>query len=98
MEVRFHKRVQTDLNTILSRYYEFKDELGEDFYAEFIGGVKIASKNPRYYHFDDCGLRRCNLERFPFHFLYDVHDGTVRIWVLRHDKRKSTYGLKRFRR
>ena len=98
MEVRFHKTVQSDLNTILRRYYEIKNELGEDFYSEFIEGVKIASSNPRYYHFDDCGLRRCNLERFPFHFLYDIHEGTIRVWVLRHDRRKSTYGLKRFRR
>ena len=98
MEVRFHKRVQTDLNTSLSEYYDIKDELGEDFYTEFIDGVRIASINPRFYHFDASGLRRCNLEKFPFHFLYDVHAGSIRIWVLRHDRRKPSYGLKRFRK
>lgn len=97
MEVRFHKRVQFDLNTSLKEYYDIKRELGNDFYDEFIQRVKIASSNPRYYHFDDSGLRRCNLEKFPYHFLYDVYDKSIRIWVLRHDGRKPSYGLKRFR-
>ncbi len=96
MEVRFHKRVQSDLDEILEKYYAISDELGDDFFAEFQMGVEKASGNPMFFHFDESGLRRCNLDRFPYHFLYDVREQYVRIWVLRHDHRRPGYGTKRF--
>lgn len=72
MEVRFHKRVRADLDAILDKYYAVSLRLGDDFFAEFHIGVKKAVENPRFFHFDRSGLRRCNLDRFPYHFLYDV--------------------------
>ncbi len=96
-EVRFHRRVQTDLNEILRRYYEVSPQLGDDFFAEFQIGVGHVTENPRHFHFDRSGLRRCNLERFPYHFLYDIRGEYIRIWVLRHDRRNPNFGLKRFR-
>lgn len=98
MEVRFHRRVQADLNEILEKYYEVSDQLGEDFFAEFQIGVGRVAENPRRFHFDRSGLRRCNLERFPYHFLYDIRGVYVRIWVLRHDHRNPDFGLERFSR
>jgi hypothetical protein len=61
-------------------------------------GVRLAASQPSLYHFDALGLRRYNLNRFPYHFLYDVHDNCVRVWVLRHNKQKLKFGLKRFGR
>ena len=98
MEARFHKRVQSDLDEILKRYYRVSMQLGEDFFAEFQVGVRKAIENPKYFHFDRSGLRRCNLDRFPYHFLYDIRGEYVRVWVLRHDHRDPTMGLKRFSR
>ena len=95
---RFHKQVQSDLNKILKDYFDVSEALGDDFYREFMAGVEVASDNPTFFHFDLGGLRRCNLERFPFHFLYDIRDGQPRIWVLRHHSRKSSLGMRRFRR
>lgn len=97
MEVKFHRRVQLDLNRILSGYYDILDELGDDFYTEFTEGVKLVRSNPRFFHFDSSGLRRCDLQRFPYHFLYDIVGGEIRVWVLRHDKRSPRFGVKRFR-
>ena len=54
------------------------------------------SRTPRYFHFDRSGLRRCNLDRFPYHFLYDIRGEHIRIWVLRHNRRHPDFGLKRF--
>ncbi len=98
MEARFHKQVQSDLNEIIKEYSSVSDELSDDFYEEFMTGLKKASENPRFYHFDASGLRRCNLYRFPYHFLYDVREGVIRLWVLRHDKQKPSLGMKRFRK
>lgn len=96
MKARFHRQVQSDLNTILKHYYKASEGLGDDFYEEFMRCVRQAVSNPRFYHFDESNLRRCNLERFPHHFLYDIKEGIVRVWVLRHDHRRSSFGMKRF--
>lgn len=93
---RFHRRVQSDLNEILVRYRAVSEELEEDFFAEFRTGIQKASDNPRFFHFDPSGLRRCNFERFPYHFLYDIRGGEIRIWVVRHDHRNPRFGLRRF--
>lgn len=96
MRVRFHKLVQTDLDEILYTYGGISDPLANDFFAEFQEGLLKAAENPRFFHFDASGLRRCNLDRFPYHFLYDVREDYVRVWVLRHNRRNPKRGLKRF--
>ena len=98
MDAKFHRRVQADLDDILDGYYAVSDELGDDFYAELEGALNKAISNPTYHNFDRSGLRRCSLHRFPYHFLYDVRDSKIRVWVLRHDRRKPSFGLRRFKR
>ncbi len=98
MEVRFHRRVQIDLNEILEKYYLISDQLGDDFFAEFRIGIDKVISNPRFFHFDSSGLRRCNLDRFPHHFLYDIRNEVIRVWVVRHDQRNPRFGLRRFSR
>jgi len=97
VDVRFHRRVQSDLGDILEGYFAVSEELGYDFFAEFTAGVARACANPRFFHFEAGGLRRCNLERFPYHFLYDLYQGPVRIWVLRHDHGNQRAGTRSFR-
>ena len=97
MEIRFHRRLQHDLNEALGRYYEISEALGDDFFAEFQIGLAKLGKNPRFFHFDASGLRRCNLDRFPNRLLYDIRGAKVRVWVLRHDQRNPAFGTKRFR-
>lgn len=58
VELRFHRRVQADLNEILGKYYDISHQLGEDFFAEFQVGVSRVTENPRRHHFDRSGLRR----------------------------------------
>lgn len=96
VEARFHRRVQGDLDQILRRYREVSHQLREDFFAEFHIGVRKVVEKPGFFHFDRSGLRRYNLNRFPYHFLYDIRGEYVRIWVLRHDRRSPDFGLKRF--
>lgn len=98
MEARFHRQVQADMNKIIEHYSSVSIALSDDFYDEFMTGLKKAVANPRFYHFDASGLRRCNLYRFPYHFLYDIQAGIIRIWVLRHDKQKPSFGIRRFKK
>ena len=96
LEVRYHRLVQRDLNAAMSYYGEASDSLAGDFYKEFLTGINKVSANPKAFHFDLSGLRRCNLERFPYHFLYDLRVGHIRVWVLRYDRRKPSFGVSRF--
>jgi plasmid stabilization system protein ParE len=99
VSAKFHRRVQHDLDEILERYDSISEQLADDFFAEFQLGVEKATGNPRFFHHDASGLRRCNLDRFPYHFLYDIRscDCDIRIWVVRHNRRNPTFGLKRFK-
>lgn len=98
MEARFHRRVRLDLDETLAKYYDVSAALGDDFFAEFRIGVRKVCENPKFFHFDASGLRRCNLDRFPYHFLYDIREGCVRIWVVRHNLRNPAFGMGRFPR
>ena len=98
MEARFHKLVQADLNKILQDYSQISSQLEDDFYDEFMAEIGKAVANPQSNHFDACGLRRANFIRFPFHFLYDARCDSIRIWVLRHHRRKVSLGIRRFKR
>ena len=98
MEIRFHRRIQQDLDAILDRYHDVSTELADDFFAKFQSGLKRVERNPESCYFDRSGLRRCNLERFPYHFLYDLPKGYVRVWVLRYDRRQPGFGTRRFKR
>ena len=96
VEVRYHRKVQADLNTAISYYRGISEALADDFYEEFLAGIAKILENPKICHFGSCGLRRCNLGRFPYHFLYDLKPGYIRVWVLRHDRRKPSFGTSRF--
>lgn len=98
MELRYHRRVQADLNRILEELGSVSESLSDDFFAEFVAAVEKVGSNPRFFHFDSSGLRRCNLDRFPYHFLYDIRRDHIRVWVVRHDRRKPSLGLRRFTR
>lgn len=69
--------------------------LGDAFYTEFMAYVAFVFENPTRFHPSDGDLRRVNLGRFPYHFLYRIHGDTIRILVLRHHHRLPSYGLKR---
>ncbi len=54
-----------------------------------------AAQRPDRYHLFKGDLRRANLKRFPYHFLYRVVGDCVRILVVRHHRRDPGYGLER---
>jgi len=96
MNLIYHRGVQGDVATVL-RYY---DEVGgsglsEAFFDDFMRHVSLVVENPARFHRVDGDLRRANLDRFPYHFLYRVQGDTVRILVVRHHQRDPDHGIKR---
>lgn len=94
--LKYHRLVETDLTRTL-RYYQ--DEAGpvlaDRFYREFQRRIQEAVANPGRFPPVDAGLRRANLRRFPYHFLYRIRQNGITILVLRHDKSHPTRGLSR---
>jgi len=56
VELRFHRRVQADLNEILGKYYDISHQLGEDFFAESRGSsvsTKLRAERGRLESYKD---------------------------------------------
>ena len=95
MKVTYHPSVQKDINEALSYYRKISEKLADDFWDELMSAIEHTNLNPKASHFADCGLRRTNLTRFPYHFLYEILEGRIRIAVVRHHKRSPSFGIRR---
>ena len=96
MKLVLHRRVCSDVDEIMD-YYERAElpELAQDFYRELRIFMQDAACRPDRYHAFKAGLRRANLRRFPYHFLYRIVGDCVRVLVVRHHRRHPDYGLER---
>jgi len=96
LEISFHPGVYSDVDEVMG-YYErvAGPELADDFYTEFISFVHSAAQTPEIYNIRIRDLRRVNLDRFPYNFLFRVSSDTIRILVLRHHARRPSFGLRR---
>ncbi len=92
----FHPRVYADLAKIME-YYErvATPELADDFYREFRLFVEEAVGRPESFALRERDIRRANLRRFPYHFLFRVTGDAVRILVVRHHRRRPSFGVRR---
>jgi toxin ParE1/3/4 len=94
--LRYHPAVQRDINEAMRYYLEqATNEISLQFWDELAKGFHHIQLDPSHYHFDHSGLRRYNLKKFPFHFLYEDLEDRVRVQVVRHNLRSPKYGTKR---
>ncbi len=92
----FHREVASDISRIMDYYEDISGlQLAEEFYAELRSFFQKAAESPEAYRVRERDLRRVNLERFPFHFLFRIVDDRVRILVVRHHRRRPSLGLTR---
>ena len=96
MTISYHPAVFDDLDEIM-RYYEAVSgaRLADDFYVEFVYFARQAAENPLMFNPRANGLRRVNMERFPYHFWFRLEGGNVRILVVRHHARNPRLGMDR---
>ena len=96
MQLEFHRLVATDISQIMD-YYEgvAGPKLANDFYIELRSSFQKAGRSPEAYDIRGDDLRRVNLERFPYHFLFRIVRDRVRVLVVRHHRRRPSLGLHR---
>ena len=78
-------------------YYErtATSELADEFYAELRHFMAEAAEKPELFSVRERDLRRVNLQRFPYHFLFRTTGEIVRILVVRHHRRHPSLGIRR---
>ncbi len=79
MRLTFHPRVQRDLDEALEYYFGVREGLADDFWDEVTEAFDEIAEYPMRQHVDSSGMRRKNLKRFPYHVLYEILPGRVRI-------------------
>jgi plasmid stabilization system protein ParE len=96
MRLVLHPKVYSDIDEIMG-YYErvATRQLADAFYAELRYYMQQAAERPESFAIREHDLRRVNLQRFPYHFLFRVAGDVVRILVVRHHRRLPTVGIRR---
>ena len=92
MTVTYHPGVRRDVREALAYYEEESERLADDFWECLTASIATACAHPERQHFAASGLRRFNLDRFPYHFLYRVESTGIRILVVRHNRRHPAFG------
>ena len=96
MRLEFHKQVAADISRIMDYYEDVAvPQLADEFYGELRSFFQKAAETPEAYGIRERDLRRVNLERFPYHFLFRIVGDRVRILVVRHGSRRTSLGLHR---
>ena len=93
MRLVLHPKVYSDIDRIMD-YYErvATAQLANEFYAELRSLMAMAAAQPEYFATRKGDLRRANLHRFPYHFLFRIVERVVRILVVRHHSRHPAVG------
>lgn len=96
MRLEFHPLARSDISRIVD-YYEDAGgpELADEFYSELWSFLRKAVNSPESYAIRKRDIRRVNLDKFPFHFLYRVVNDRIRILVVRHHSRRPSLGTER---
>ncbi len=79
------------------KYYEqvSTPELADEFYSELRHFILTAVEKPKSFAVRERDVRRVNLQRFPYHFLFRIVNDTIRILVVRHHSRSPSFGIRR---
>ena len=96
MRLVLHPKVYSDIDAIMAYYEEVAaTELAKEFYAELRHFMVEAAKRPESFAIRQRDIRRVNLRRFPYHFLFRIVDDTVRVLVVRHHSSHPSLGTRR---
>ena len=96
MRLILHEKVVVDVAEIMA-YYEAESsaQLASEFHSEVRRLMIEAAERPESFSMRHGTLRRVNLKRFPYHFLFRIVDDSVRILVVRHHRRHPSTGTER---
>ncbi|WP_397383165.1 type II toxin-antitoxin system RelE/ParE family toxin [Prosthecobacter sp.] len=98
MTVSYHPSAQDDVNEILDYYRKVGGELLADrFFQELMNHIQAMAAHPERFpsYLGRAPFRRLRLSRFPHVIVFRILKDSVRITVVKHEKRHPAYGMKR---
>ena len=96
MRAVLHPKVYSDVEKIMQYYEQAANrKLADEFYAELRLLIDEAAARPESFSIRVGEIRRVNLRRFPYLFLFRIVGDSVRILVVRHHKRHPSFGIAR---
>lgn len=96
MRLVLHPKVFSDIERIMAYYEEMATpKLANEFYRELRRFMAGAAVRPESFVIRERDIRRVNLQRFPYHFLFRIVGDVVRILVVRHHSRHPSLGARR---
>ena len=96
MRLVLHPKVYSDIEKIMEYYEQIATpQLADEFYAELRYYMDQAAERPESFSIRERDIRRVNLHRFPYHFLFRIIGDVARILVVRHHSRRPTLGISR---
>jgi toxin ParE1/3/4 len=84
-----HPLVRVDFLTAYDWYETESAGLGKAFADEFRAAYKKLRSGPELYAVRFYGIRRLNLERFPYGLFYTVQQDEIRVLALLHGRRET---------
>lgn len=86
------------LNKILDDYREAGGEvLADRFFQEFTASLRSAALHPERhaYSLGKVPFRRAKLSRFPHVSVFRILEDSIRVTVVKHEKRRPSHGMRR---
>lgn len=90
-QIAVHSEATVELREAIAYYEGLSSGLGRQFFEEVSEFVRRIASNPTRYSERVAGVRRANLDRFPFHIHYLLGKNSVAIVAIAHDKRRPFY-------
>jgi toxin ParE1/3/4 len=92
VKVVYHRLVQADLDQAWHYYEEASTGLGDQFFTEFLEMIAAIQRHPQRWGFASRGRRLAQFKRFPYKMLYRVEAERIKVLVVKHQKRRPSYG------
>jgi plasmid stabilization system protein ParE len=94
MRIDYHPAIAEELEEIRDHYEACSPGLGSDFVDEFERQVLTVAAMPTRWMIASGDVRRSLMKRFPYVILFRiVGEETIRVTVVKHEKRHPTRGF-----
>lgn len=98
MKLKLHAGIKRDIRNAVNWYDKRSDRAGDAFIVEVNTALGRIAADPTHFHFMCDNIRRCNLKRFPYHILFEVHLMFVHVLAVKQHRMHPDFGLKRRRK
>lgn len=87
--LRKHPLVRTDINAAINWYEDEQPGLGADFWQDLLSHYQALPRDAGLYAVRFAGVRRLNLDRFPYGLFYVIREPEVWLLAVLHDSRDT---------